>query len=76
MHYRQWLWKGPDAKGIAEIEVDDRISIGEKPLRYRLSFTQSGQRFDLVDESIEDESKIDPKPDDVYFYYRYADDPC
>ena len=68
----EWLWKGPDAKGIAEIEVTTEYPLGKKPLRYGLSFTQSGQRFDLVDESIEDESKIDPKADDVVFYYRYG----
>jgi len=67
----EWLWKGPNAKGIAEIELTAEYPLGKKPLRYSLSFTQSGQRFELVDESIEDESKIDPKADDVYFYYRY-----
>ncbi len=67
----EWLWKGPGAKGIAEIELTAEYPLGKKPLRYRLSFTQSGQRFDLDDESIEDESKIDPKQDDVNFYYRY-----
>ena len=67
----EWLWKGPGAKGIAEIELVAEYPLGKKPLRYSLSFTQSGQRFDLDDESIEDESKIDPKQDDVNFYYRY-----
>ncbi|MGD9974503.1 MAG: AAA family ATPase [Desulfatirhabdiaceae bacterium] len=67
----EWLWKGPGAKGIAEIELTTEYPLGQKPLRYRLSFTQSGQRFDLNDESIEDESKLDPGQDDVNFYYRY-----
>ena len=45
----EWLWKGPDAKGIAEIELTAEYPLGKKPLRYSLSFTQSGQRFELVD---------------------------
>ena len=64
----EWLWKGPHGKGIAEIEATVAYPLGEKDLRYNLSFTQSGQRFDLVDESIEDEFN----DDDVTFYYRYS----
>ena len=67
----EWLWKGHQARGAAEIEVTTECPIVAMPLRYRLSFTQSGQRFDVADESIENATKTDPTEDDVYFYYRY-----
>jgi predicted ATPase len=67
----EWLWKGAKAKGTAQIEVTTAPSSAVLPLRYRVSFTQSGQRFELDDESIENETKADPNENDVYFYYRY-----
>ncbi len=67
----EWLWKGANAKGTAHIEVTTAQSLAVLPLRYRLSFTQSGQRFELDDESIENSAKADPDEKDVYFYYRY-----
>jgi predicted ATPase len=67
----EWLWKGPQARGVAEIEVTTECPIVVEPLRYRLSFAQSGQRFDVTDEAIENAIKSDPTEDDVYFYYRY-----
>ncbi len=40
-------------------------------LRYRLSFTVSGQRTEVTDEVIEDEHKSKPTEKDVFFYYRF-----
>ncbi len=40
------------------------------PLRYRLSFTTQNQRFQLVDEAIENERPDSGHPD-PYFFYRY-----
>jgi predicted ATPase len=65
----EWLWKGPQASGVAEIEVTTECPLVTVPLRYRLSFTQIGQRFDVADESIENATKTDPNEDDVFFYY-------
>lgn len=41
------------------------------PLRYRLSFTETGTRFELRDEAVEDESPTSPEKEKPYFYYRY-----
>lgn len=67
----EWLWKGSQASGVAEIEATTECPLVTVPLRYRLSFAQSGQRFDVTDEAIENATKSDPAEDDVYFYYRY-----
>jgi predicted ATPase len=67
----EWLWKGAAAQGIAQIEVTTERCPDVPALRYRLSFAQSGQRFLLDDESIENEEKSDQSAEDVYFYYRY-----
>ena len=40
------------------------------PLRHILDFTQTNQRFELVDEQIENESAYDGY-DEPYFYYRF-----
>ncbi len=42
------------------------------PLRYRLSFTETGGRFDLRDEAVEAEEPS-PGHDEPYFYYRYQE---
>ncbi len=43
------------------------------PLRYRLSFTLTGARFELKDEAIENEKPTNPMDLDPYFYYRYQE---
>lgn len=68
----EWLWKG--AKGIPVAEIDATIYYpdGIMPLRHKLSFTMVGQRFELVDESIENKSPERSDQKDVRFYYRYG----
>jgi predicted ATPase len=64
-----WLWKGtknPTAVLDATIDYPD----GRQPLRYSLSFTQSGQRLELIDERIENATS-DQGAKEPYFYYRY-----
>ena len=70
----EWLWKGNDAKGYAEIEavLESGTPTG-RPLRYRLRFTTVQSRVEILDEAIE-EAEPDPRrPDvsDVLFYYRF-----
>ena len=65
---RDWLWKG--ASGTATAVLDATISyMSPMALRYRLSFTEVGGRFQLVDEAVESESPpaglVQP-----YIYYR------
>ncbi len=43
----------------------------KEPIKYRLRFTETGRRFELVDEVIECERKKRPDDADVDFYYRY-----
>ena len=45
---------------------------GQQPLRYRLSFTETGSRFELRDEAVENEKPTSDKQD-PFFYYRYQD---
>lgn len=64
---RDWLWKGAPAPTVAAIEA----VVGHRPpLRYRLSFTEVGQRAELVDERVENEAPLagHTKPF-VYFGY-------
>jgi len=68
---QEWLWKGSNGNGAATIEalLDGRPPI--PGLRYRLSFTASGQRTEVSDEAIENIAKNRPNAPDVFFYYRY-----
>jgi predicted ATPase len=67
---RDWLWKGGDSNPTAKVEAIISYPSGKMPLRYQFSFTEARQRFQLVDERIENEI---PYPGELgpYFYYRY-----
>ena len=67
----EWLWKGSPDLPEAEIDLVVDYPQGPMDLRYKLAFTESGQRFELVDEAVEDERVTDDRARDVYFYYRY-----
>ncbi len=67
----EWINKGPKGNTIAGINATIFCPDQHIPLRYRLSFTQVGQRFELVDEAVESEHKKTPDEEDVYFFYRY-----
>ena len=68
---RDWLWKGTPRRAAATVEVTVENPKGQMPLRYRLSFTETGARFELRDEAVEDKSKTNPHEAQPYFYYRY-----
>lgn len=63
---RDWLWKGAQGTPTASLDVVIGYPKGPQDLRYRLSFTAVGQRFEIVDESIENE-----KPSAFNFYYTF-----
>lgn len=67
----EWLYKGKKGTPVAEINVTLNYPHECIPLRYRLSFTKVGQRFELVDESVEYERPTKPDEEDVCFFYRY-----
>ena len=67
----EWLWKGPDRRAAAAIEVElEEGTPTHRPLRYRLGFTAVQSRLEVVDEAIE-ELEPNPGEGDVYFYYRF-----
>ncbi len=66
----EWLWKGVPGIPTATIETTVSYPEGRMPLRYRLSFTMSGQRLELTDEAVENERAFEGHTD-VYFFYRY-----
>ena len=51
---QDWIWKG-DAQGTATIDVIAENPNGQMPLRHLLQFRESGHRFELADERIENE---------------------
>jgi len=66
-----WLWKGTASTPIAEIDATLYYPDGFMPLRHRLSFSMIGQRFELVDEAVENEHSEFSGATDVRFFYRY-----
>ncbi len=64
-----WLWKGAARLAAATVDVTIEYPKGQ-PLRYRLSFTETGARFELRDEAVENE-KPRAGTEEPYFYYRY-----
>ena len=67
---RDWLWKGVARPPIATIEAVVDNPKGPVPLRYVLSFTEVGQRFEIVDERVENASP-DSGYQSPYFYYKF-----
>ena len=69
---KHWLWKGSSQLGTATVDVTVEYPKGQQPLRYRLSYTETGSRFELRDEAVENENPT-PDKNDPFFYYRYQD---
>jgi predicted ATPase len=70
---RDWLWKGAEKTPVASVEIaiDSLMpSLQDMPLRYRFDFTESANRFEIVDERIENAEAFHEHPE-PYFYYRY-----
>jgi predicted ATPase len=69
---RDWLWKGSETPQVASLEavVDLFASSSESLLRYRFDFTETGKRFEIVDERIEYARALPGNPE-PYFFYRY-----
>jgi predicted ATPase len=67
---RDWLWKGNSPPSAAKVEVVVDNLVGTSPLRYMLSFTEIGQRFEILDERIENDAPL-AGHDQIYFYYHF-----
>ncbi|MBF0212035.1 MAG: AAA family ATPase [Magnetococcales bacterium] len=74
----EWLWKGGQASATGErspASIDVQICIPKRknaiPLRHRLSFGVAGQKFELIDEVVEDSRPERLNCKDVRFYYRF-----
>jgi predicted ATPase len=65
-----WLWKGSEKTPVATIDAALANPKGPTDLRYVLSFTEVGQRFEIVDERVENECP-DSGHAKPYFYYHF-----
>lgn len=68
----EWLWKGGRTSVTAKLEAviaSDALKTA-LPIRYGFDFTESGGRFEIVDEHIEN-AEVFPGDAEPYFYYRH-----
>lgn len=65
---KEWLWKGEGSPRRASI--DAVVSYPRQPVRHVLEITEHGDRFEVVDERIENE-KPHAGLSDAFFYYRF-----
>ncbi|AOY93049.1 chromosome segregation protein SMC [Cupriavidus sp. USMAA2-4] len=67
---RDWLWKGAIKTPHATIDAVFDNPRASQNLRYVLSFSEVGQRFEILDERVEHEQP-DYGHTNPYFYYRF-----
>jgi predicted ATPase len=67
---RDWLWKGAAKSRAASIEAVVTNPMRQSNLRYVLSFREVAQRFEVLDERVENEHP-DPGHPKPYIYYRF-----
>jgi len=67
---RDWLWKGSAKVQPAIIDAVFDNPKGSMDLRYVLSFSEVGQRFEVSDERVEN-AKPDKNCEEPYFYYQF-----
>ncbi|WP_028324744.1 AAA family ATPase [Desulfatirhabdium butyrativorans] len=68
---RDWLWKGAKDTPTASLDILVGNPNGPQSLRYVLSFTAVNQRFEIVDEKVENEKPVDKRHPEPYFYYHF-----
>jgi predicted ATPase len=66
---RDWLWKGL-SNIVASLEVMIDNPKGKMPLRHVMNFREHGNRFELIEERIENERPFSGK-NVPYFFYRF-----
>ena len=74
MAFPDWLWKGAARTPTATIDVTIKHPHATlMPLRYWLSFTETGRRFELRNEAVENERPSTQSDVQPFFYYRYQE---
>jgi predicted ATPase len=68
---RDWLWKGAEGTPTASLDVLLAYPKGPQNLRYHLAFTEVGQRFEIVDERVENEKPASAQHPQPYFFYHF-----
>ena len=74
---REWIWKGGQPATPGEISAIVSPLGGhpqqgwQMPLRYSIKLAELGQRFEIVEELIEDEKPRNQYDQVPYFYYKY-----
>jgi predicted ATPase len=66
-----WIWRGEKRASAARIDAKLAAFRATPELRYAIEFTESNGRLEIVDEVLEEAQQVDPKADDVRFYYRF-----
>jgi predicted ATPase len=66
---RDWIWKGRPS-GTAVLEAVIENPTGRQPLRHTIEFREVQQKFELVDERIEN-ATAHSGHEEAYFYYRF-----
>jgi predicted ATPase len=64
-----WLWKGSGRIPEASLNVVIEYPQGPQNLRYILTFSSVSQRFEVIDERIENESAMPEHPEPYFFYH-------
>ena len=65
---RDWIWSGEPAVAAAGIDAILENPVGAQDLRFHLRFTERGQRFEVIEERIENERAYEGHLT-PYFYY-------
>lgn len=68
-----WIWKAESPAKAATIEGRLASHADLRELIYRLTFTETGNRVEIVDEVLEEAIRRDPAKPDVLFFYRFQD---
>lgn len=66
-----WIWKAGALTDTATLSARLAPSGEFRELAYRLGFTESGNRLEIVDEALEEGEKPDSNQAGVCFYYRF-----
>jgi predicted ATPase len=67
----EWLWKGAAKTPTASIEAIVSPVKGRVALRYRLAFTKAGFRFEITNESVENQDPVS-REQRPYLYYAFV----
>ena len=67
-----WIWRGEPKASDARLEVVVDNPRGNQPLRYALAFAERGQRFELIEEKLENKEAY-PGYENPYFYFEFQE---